>query len=151
MAKRLLLVLGLVAFIFSISGCATARKQKDMELQGLKNQVSVLEAQIQTKDEEISTLKESLDKAVQEKESVAAVKTIKKKIIGEVKSRPNVKQTQTALFNAGYDPGTIDGRMGRQTRDVIKSFQKANNLIADGKVGRKTWQLLSPYLYKKIK
>lgn len=151
MAKRLLLVLGLVAFIFSVSGCATAKKQKDMELQGLRNQVSVLETQVQSKDEEINSLKQSLDKAMQEKESAVVTKTVKKRIIGEVKSRPNVKQIQIALFNAGYNPGGMDGKMGRQTREAIREFQKANNLHVDGKVGRVTWQLLSPYLYKKLK
>ena len=85
-------------------------------------------------------------------EKVGLTKTIsKKKMVGEVKSRPKTKQIQIALENAGYNPGRIDGRMGRQTREAIKAFQRANNLIADGKVGKKSWNLLKEYLYKKIK
>lgn len=149
MAKRFFSVFVLVVFAFSLSGCATARKQKEMEIQGLKNQVSVLEAQIQSKDEEINSLREALNKAAEEKE--AAKLSGRKKAIGEVKSRPNVKQIQTALRNAGYNPGPVDGKPGKQTRDAIKSFQKANDLPADGKVGKRTWALLKDYLYKKVK
>ncbi|MFZ2937989.1 MAG: peptidoglycan-binding domain-containing protein, partial [Candidatus Omnitrophota bacterium] len=38
-----------------------------------------------------------------------------------------------------------------QTKDAIKAFQQANNLTVDGKVGKKTWDLLKEYLYKKAK
>jgi len=151
MVKRSLAVLGLVVFVFSLSGCATARKQKDMEIQGLKNQISVLESQVQSKDEEISSLKDAVNKAKEERIIVATPAVSKKKVIMEVKSRPNVKQIQIALANAGYNPGAIDGRMGKQTKEAIKAFQKANNLAADGKAGKRTWELLRDYLYKKIK
>jgi carboxyl-terminal processing protease len=56
-----------------------------------------------------------------------------------------------ALKNAGYDPGKIDGKMGKQSSEAIKAFQKANNLPVDGKVGKKTWSLLRDYLNKKVK
>lgn len=140
----------LFVFLFSLTGCATSRKRKDLEIQGLKNQISVLEAQIQAKDEEISSLRDTLGKAVEEK-AESTKRVSKKKTIGEIKSRPSVKQVQIALQNAGYNPGSIDGRKGRQTRDAIKAFQRANNLRVDGKVGKKTWDLLKEYLYKKIK
>jgi len=140
----------LFVFLFSLTGCATSRKRKDLEIQGLKNQISVLEAQIQAKDEENSGLRENLAKALEQKTELTK-RVSKKKVIGEIKSRPSVKQVQIALQNAGYNPGSIDGRKGRQTRDAIKAFQRANNLKADGKVGKRTWVLLKEYLYKKIK
>ncbi len=140
-----------VVFVISLSGCATGRKQKDLEIQGLKNQVSVLESQIQSKDEELNSLRDQLAKApVQEKE-VTIVKRGKKRVIGEVKSRPNVKQIQVALKNAGYEPGSIDGKMGKQTKEAVIAFQKAHNLTANRKVGHKTWSLLKEHLYKKMK
>ncbi len=151
MAKRVFAVLVLALFIFSASGCATARKGHEMEVQSLRNQISVLEAQVQSKEEEINGLKEELAKAEETKPQAATVVTTKKKVIGEVKSRPTTKQVQIALANAGYNPGAIDGKMGRQTKEAIKAFQKAHNLVADGKVGKKTWDLLREYLYKKIK
>ncbi len=56
------------------------------------------------------------------------------------------RQIQTALKNAGFDPGSIDGKIGPKTKKAIKDFQGANGLTADGKVGPKTWAKLSKYL-----
>ncbi|MDD5595831.1 MAG: peptidoglycan-binding domain-containing protein [Candidatus Omnitrophica bacterium] len=136
--------------VISLAGCATGRKQAEMETQGLKNQISVLEAQIQSKDEEINSLREELSKSQVGKEGSMNFAG-KRKVFSEPKSRPNVKQVQTALKNAGYNPGNIDGKMGSQTVEAIKAFQTANNLPADGKAGKKTWGLLKEYLNKKIK
>lgn len=137
-------------FMLSLTGCATARKQKDLQIQGLRNQISILETQLQAKDDEIMNLRDALAKATEEKKAVTK-DIAKKKVIAEVKSRPNVKQIQIALANAGYNPGRIDGKMGKQTRDAIRAFQRTNNLAVDGKVGKRTWALLKEYLYKKIK
>ena len=38
------------------------------------------------------------------------------------------------------------GRAGDKTDIVLREFQKANGLTADGKVGPKTWSLLSKHL-----
>ncbi|MDD4953349.1 MAG: peptidoglycan-binding domain-containing protein [Candidatus Omnitrophica bacterium] len=140
----------LVIFVFSLTGCASARKKNDLEVQGLRNQISVLETQIQAKDEEINSLKSNMSKP-QEEAMAQPVRHARKKVIAETKSRPKVKEIQMALNNAGYNPGHIDGKMGKQTRDAIKSFQSANGLQADGKVGKRTWILLKEYLYKKLK
>jgi peptidoglycan hydrolase-like protein with peptidoglycan-binding domain len=150
MLKKVVIFSFLLVFLISLGGCATGRKQKELEVQGLRNQISVLQAEIQSKDEEISSLRDALSRTVEEKEELAKVIS-KKKVVGEVKSRPNTKQIQTALMNAGYNPGAIDGRMGKQTREAIRAFQKANNLAVDGKVGKETWELLKEYLYKKVK
>jgi hypothetical protein len=149
MARKIVVLLLLGVFAFSLSGCATARKEKEMEIQGLKNQVSVLEAQVQSKDEEIAGLKDALVKAKDQREIIEVDTT--KKVVAEVKFRPNIKQIQIALNNAGYNPGPIDGKRGKATREAVKAFQRANNLAVDGKVGKKTWELLQGYLYKKIK
>jgi len=131
------LVFSAVAF----SGCTTVSKQKDLDLQGLKNQVSLLESQLQDKDQEISSLKEELAK-VGEREGNAGIVT---------RGQANAKKIQTALKNAGFDPGKIDGQMGKRTRDAIKSFQAANNLKVNGKVNKSTWAALSKYLEEKSK
>jgi len=136
-------------------GCASTRKNNDLEIQSLRNQVTVLEAQLQSKNEEVSGLKDALNKqevaAAPTQEKIVTSKKLKKRVIGEVKSRPNTKQIQIALSNAGYDPGSTDGKMGKQTKDAIKAFQKANNLPVDGHVGTKAWDLLKDNLYKKVK
>lgn len=150
MVTKKIAVFLLPLLLISLGGCATARKRNNLEIQSLRNQVSVLEAQLADKDAEIASLRGGLGKITQERWSKAKA-TSKIKAIGEVKSRPNIKQIQTALTNAGYNPGVIDGKMGRQTREAIRAFQSANNLMVDGKVGKKTWGVLEEYLYKKNK
>ncbi len=141
----------LVLSVILLNGCATARKpQSNLEIEGLRNQISVLEAQVQSKDEEISSLRESLSSAEEAKTAIDRASAAENNI-PEIKFRPSVKQIQTALKNAGLNPGKIDGKMGKQTKDAIRAFQKANNLGVDGKVGKKTWSLLKGYLYKKVK
>lgn len=61
-------------------------------------------------------------------------------------STPSIRDIQMALKNAGFDPGVVDGKMGKMTQAAIVSFQKANGLVADGKVGSKTWSKLAKYL-----
>jgi peptidoglycan hydrolase-like protein with peptidoglycan-binding domain len=143
MVKRIVL-LGLMAvFMFSLSGCATTRKNDELLTQGLKNKIMALEAQINEKDNEINSLKESMSKSSEE----SALSTDKAGAFNQADG----KQIQTALKNAGYYDGLIDGKMGKKTRRAIRGFQKANNLNADGKVGKQTWAVLSGYLEKKVK
>ena len=143
----------LAVLAVSLTGCASMGrvKQKDAEIQGLKNQVSALESQVQSKDLEIDSLKEALSKPVEQPKAEIMESAEEKRGAQKVKSRPATKDVQTALMNAGYNPGKIDGRMGRQTREALRAFQKANNLTVNGKANKKTWALLSEYLKEKTK
>ncbi len=60
--------------------------------------------------------------------------------------KPTVREIQTALKNAGFYTGMIDGKRGPLTKKAIEDFQRANNLGVDGKVGIKTWDVLSQHL-----
>jgi len=60
--------------------------------------------------------------------------------------KPSIRDIQTALKNAGYYIGEVDGKSGRMTKKAIEDFQSANSLEADGKVGPKTWAVLSTQL-----
>lgn len=53
---------------------------------------------------------------------------------------------QTALLNAGFDPGAIDGRFGPRTYNALTAFQRSRGLSPDGIAGRRTWARLRPYL-----
>ncbi len=133
MFRKSLWLAATAVFIFSLNGCASSSK-KDLEIQGLRNQVNALEAQAPAKTEEpVAEEVVSEDKAVQASEA------------------PTPRQIQAALKNAGYYSGVIDGKIGKQSRQAIRDFQKANNLTADGKVGKKTWAALKEYLQKKLK
>jgi len=56
------------------------------------------------------------------------------------------KQIQTALKNANFYFGEIDGKAGPLTRKAIEEFQKMKGLKVDGKVGPMTWSELQKYL-----
>ena len=58
------------------------------------------------------------------------------------------KDIQRALKNAGFDPGSIDGKLGPKTKQAIIDFQKEKGLKPDGKVGPRTWSELEKYLIK---
>lgn len=61
-------------------------------------------------------------------------------------SLPTPQQIQTALKNAGYYEGAIDGEIGSKSKKAILDFQKDNGLETDGKVGPKTWSKLKEHL-----
>jgi peptidoglycan hydrolase-like protein with peptidoglycan-binding domain len=50
-----------------------------------------------------------------------------------------VAQIQHALKNFGYNPGVIDGRLGKNTRKAIKEFQTAKGISATGKINSRTY------------
>lgn len=60
--------------------------------------------------------------------------------------KPTTSEIQTALKNAGFYTGMVDGKKGPLTKKAVEDFQRTNGLDADGKVGPKTWAVLSKYL-----
>ena len=60
--------------------------------------------------------------------------------------KPTAQEIQTALKNAGFYAGNIDGKIGPASKKAIEEFQKASGLVVDGKVGLKTWEALSKHL-----
>ena len=54
----------------------------------------------------------------------------------------NVKMVQTRLKELGYYTYTVDGIFGSRTKKAVKSFQKAQGLVADGIVGARTEKAL---------
>jgi len=61
------------------------------------------------------------------------------KVIGTVSGyNPRVKEAQEILKDAGFNPGSIDGVMGAQTRRAIREFQKTKGLKPTGRVDSTT-------------
>jgi peptidoglycan hydrolase-like protein with peptidoglycan-binding domain len=55
-----------------------------------------------------------------------------------------IRQTQQALKDKGFDPGPIDGQMGPRTRAALIDYQMREKLTATGRLDSKTKeQLLS--------
>jgi peptidoglycan hydrolase-like protein with peptidoglycan-binding domain len=136
-----LLVIG--CMVGTLAGCATMRQKESPETMTLKTQISDLESQVKQKDAEIDSLRRALSRTTEDKYS--SVKMSRGSEYTTV--LPTATQIQTALKNAGYSI-VVDGKMGSATKAAIKDFQKANSLEADGKVGKKTWSMLEPYLNK---
>ena len=139
--KLILIIFFSWILITSTFGCATLGKN-DLERQQLRNQVQALETQLKQKDEEITSLNEALNNQIREKEKLEKKVSKLETRASEKITKPNIKQIQIALKNAGYDPGSIDGVMGEKTEEAIKAFQKANGLEVDGRIGSKTWDVL---------
>lgn len=53
---------------------------------------------------------------------------------------------QKALKKAGYYSGTINGKIGPDSREALRNFQRDNGLTADGVCGRQTWSKLKQHL-----
>jgi chitosanase len=54
----------------------------------------------------------------------------------------DVRALQSALRNHGFS-GDVDGAFGPMTEVLVKQFQKAKSLPADGVVGPMTWEELN--------
>ena len=74
-----------------------------------------------------------------------------KDILGDIYSyNDKVEELQKMLKVVGYNPGSVDGRMGFKTRDAVKQFQKDYALNVTGYVGINTWAALSEKYSSKI-
>ena len=58
-------------------------------------------------------------------------------------ARGNItKLLQEKLVSLGYNTNGVDGIFGSGTEKAVMSFQKSNGLVADGIVGKNTWEKL---------
>lgn len=53
-------------------------------------------------------------------------------------SRKTIVQAQQQLLDLGYEPGPVDGKLGKGTISAIKKFQKENNLPETGQADTTT-------------
>lgn len=133
---------GIILMAIVFAACATPRKERGGQTtEELQARVSELEKELHEKDAEIRELEDELEKPR------ASISTPVEPTLEEIDmSKVTAKHIQTALKNSGYYKGEIDGKIGKNSREAIREFQKANNLSVDGKVGPKTWALLQKYL-----
>ena len=125
-----------VFLVIFLTGCATTEKTQDIQTKQLQSRINYLEQELQRKNQEISILEQGLER------TQGRAPTTYKQKDGQLSNH----QIQTALKNAGFYQGPIDGKIGPKTREAIRAFQKANGLKVDGIVGKRTSQELSKYL-----
>jgi murein L,D-transpeptidase YcbB/YkuD len=155
-----------VVVIILASGCMTTRSQQKSALLDQTNQLSLKahsleqenqslrqqnmegERTITQLEDHISDLEAKLGGAptpphfAQQKTKISTVTPP----LPAYDAKLTKKNIQKALKSAGYDIGEIDGKIGPRTREAISTFQKANGLTPDGKVGNQTWAKLQTYL-----
>jgi putative chitinase len=64
------------------------------------------------------------------------------KILKRGSTGADVKELQTKLKKAGFNPGALDGDFGGGTEAAVIAFQRSSGLLADGIVGAKTLEKL---------
>ncbi|MDD5097757.1 MAG: peptidoglycan-binding domain-containing protein [Candidatus Omnitrophica bacterium] len=133
--KRLLSFAVVVLVLVALSGCGKKQEMEELQpitMESLSTVTGSTPAVPDFKDQEIKVTapvtKESLPLPPQGPYS------------------PSANEIQTALKNAGFYTGSVDGKLGPKSKKAIEDFQSANGLKADGKVGPKTWEALGKYL-----
>ncbi|WP_367718305.1 peptidoglycan-binding protein [Nitratireductor sp. GISD-1A_MAKvit] len=64
------------------------------------------------------------------------------RIVQRSSLRRDVREVQSLLAQLGYDPGPVDGLMGRRTRDAIIAFERDTGLATRGEVNSNLLRLL---------
>lgn len=151
---RILLIGGLAMML---TGCVTTQNKSSMDQ--LQIRVVDLEKKLEERDSEIVDLKYQIkdlstrveDEPVRSNEEPVVVKSPAPEAVSTsdnkiIKVSASVSDVQRALKNAGFYKGSVDGKIGQQTKKAVESFQRQHNLTADGIVGRRTWEELKVYL-----
>lgn len=153
---RILMIGGLAMLL---TGCVTTQNKSNVDQ--LQIRVVDLEKKIEERDSEIVDLKYQIkdissnvqgqpslsvedEVPVRKSSSSSANQSVSLDKI--IKVSASISDVQKALKNAGFYKGSIDGKVGQQTKKAVESFQRQHNLTADGVVGRRTWEELKVYL-----
>lgn len=143
--KRIGIIIPVLAFGVALTGCGKKQQlseqtiQDPMSMEALSALTTEQKAAPEVKIKDVKTL------AAQ-----AAVPVTSEPKLDPLPPsgpyKPSVTEIQTALKNVGFYNGKIDGQTGPNTKKAVEEFQQANGLKADGKVGPKTWLVLSKHL-----
>lgn len=143
MKRAVFIILG-VAILSYLAGCGKKESAEQMQEPVSMEDLNKMNAQQPALDQKAPAAVEQAAPAVS-----AAIPQSEPKLENLPPSgpyKPSATEIQTALKNAGYYSGAVDGKAGPKTKKAVEEFQKANGLKADGKVGPKTWGLLSKHL-----
>jgi len=157
----------IVASFFSLTACSVTTHPKPVQ-DDSQPKMTTLEKQLQDKDQEIQTLQSQVDELngqlKDQREQLAIQPQDRKKNESGVFNNPKEPQqlntlpkefikvdvsprdVQSALKNATYYDGPIDGKLGPKSQKAIMDFQMDHNLKSDGVVGKQTWLELKGYL-----
>ncbi|MBI4597516.1 MAG: peptidoglycan-binding protein [Candidatus Omnitrophica bacterium] len=143
-----------VTMLALLAGCATGGSQK--EFVRLQSQVGILDERVtqleRSRDGGVlaampmeSVIPVSAAAAVPEMAAPAKASSAASASTAASTIKPTTREIQQALKNAGFYQGPIDGKLGPQTREAVKEFQRVHGLKDDGVVGKQTWSKLNAY------
>ena len=144
MRKVTLLILS--GLLVVSTGCVSnSRHQR--EVGALQTQVSQMDTALKTQQEQSQKLQAQLESARAHKLGGGGGSSF----AGALYRTPSgfelpAVDIQKALKGAGQYSGGIDGKIGPDSREAIRNFQKDNGLTADGVCGRQTWAKLKTHL-----
>lgn len=129
-------ILIMISVAFLISGCTSSEKVGELEkkMEEFRSDLDFYKSKVDSLEARQDTFESNLAAKQQEAPAPGSDTVL------------SAQDIQTALKNAGFYSGEIDGKVGPETDKAIKSFQETNGLKADGIVGAKTRGLLVNYL-----
>jgi murein L,D-transpeptidase YcbB/YkuD len=121
------------------NGCVSKGRYQG-EVTSLQNQIAQMDTTIKAQEAELASLRKPPQAQV-----------ISGTFAGATYRTPSglelpAMDIQKALKHAGYFAGAIDGKIGPDSREAIRSFQRDNGLTSDGVCGRQTWNKLKTHL-----
>ena len=134
--KRFLVISVVALFGLAVFGCGKKTAEETTEPMSMETMSTV----------NVASPTPSEAKTPEVKAQSPAAEAVKTEAHIPVSAKPTPIEIQTALKNAGFYTGNIDGKIRPRTKKAIEDFHKANGLKVDGKVGPKTWELLKVHL-----
>lgn len=149
-AVRTTMFFALAGVLLIGSGCAS-KKKTTKQIGALEAQMGVVTEELTRLDQQIQELRSGSQATSAGSSRVSSASSSAGGNYSDVYRTPSgfelpSHDIQSALKNAGYYQGNVDGKIGPATKDAVKAFQRDNGLEADGVVGRRTWDKLKPYL-----
>ena len=152
--KRFVAWMGLLGLL--AAGCATNIGPRAQESEAFKSQIAALEGKVgelNQKVDEISQRQGTLESQVQTSQAAALDvpspgATAPSRAAGSYSKAASLsdRQVQRALKTAGFYAGPVDGKLGPQTKEAVRKFQRSNSLTPDGQVGARTSTALAKFL-----
>jgi peptidoglycan hydrolase-like protein with peptidoglycan-binding domain len=143
--KKIFVIVAVAVFSFYMFGCGkkqAAEEEQPMSMEALSTLSTTTQAPATTEPTKTVASKSQMIQA----QPLSAAPSNLEPLPPAGPYKPTGEEIQTALKNANFYTGAIDGKIGPMTKKAIKAFQAANNLQADGKIGPKTWAALGKYL-----
>lgn len=141
--RNAVIVIGIVFCFIGVSSCKK-RVPPQADMSEVAN--TTMTVDVTNEIPEIQVIEEFNDETAAAKVEEPEVASVSAEADAGVFIPPSPQDIQTALKNAGYYEGKVDGIIGPKSKEAIMSFQKDNSLAADGKVGAKTWAKLGKFL-----